>query len=446
MSRLVETVKLLVRAKGGFYGWRLVGVSSVIMIMSNVPLFYGMAAWFPVLESRFAWSRAQLSLAFSLSRVEGSVTGIFGGYLIERVGARRMVLIGLLVVGAGFLILGQIQNLWQFYLAFIIASTGAGLGTWLAVMTVLNSWFVRRRATAMSLAVAGAASGAILLVPALAWSIDPDQFGPDRWRPVATGIGALILVLALPVSLLVRNRPEDYGQRPDGDPEPPGPPGDAPVAARLPSPGEGGATWRQAIRTRPFWLIALGHGPAAGANVTVMVHLGSMLNIDRGMSLQTVGLVVSTYMAISIVFNLVGGYIGDRVPIRLAIFGFSLVQSVAIAVLLLAHTIPMAFLFALLMGIGFGGRNPLMAAVRGVYFGRTSFASILGISMVPSNVAALAMPLFAGVMFDITKSYDVPFITIALVSFAASCCFLFLGEPRPFVPSPRATTTGVALG
>jgi MFS family permease len=83
-----------------------------------------------------------------------------------------------------------------------------------------------------------------------------------------------------------------------------------------------------------------------------------MLN-DRGFSLQTVGWVLSTYTAVSAVFTVVGGYIGDRVPVRIALFAFSVLQSAAVVVLLLAHTVALAFVFAVLLGIGFGGRNPL---------------------------------------------------------------------------------------
>ena len=80
------------------------------MMLANVPLFFGMTAWFPVLETRFQWSRAQLALAFSLTRVEGSVSGPLAGYLIDKLGPRRMVRIGLLIMGGGFLLFSQIQK------------------------------------------------------------------------------------------------------------------------------------------------------------------------------------------------------------------------------------------------------------------------------------------------------------------------------------------------
>ncbi len=116
-------------------------------------------------------------------------------------------------------------------------------------------------------------------------------------------------------------------------------------------------------------------------------------------------------------------------PIRVALFGFSTVQSAAVVVLIFADSLPLVFLFAALLGIGFGGRNPLTTSIRGIYFGRKAFASITGISMVPMNVLLLASPLFAGYMFDLQGTYLVPLTVIALVSLVGAALFLPLGAP-----------------
>ena len=425
------------RVRGAFYGWWLAGIAALIMVIGTVPIFQGMPAWFVVLESNFGWSRAQLSLAFSLTRVEGSIMGPISGYLIDKLGPRRMVLIGLLVLGAGFLAFSRVNNIWQFYLAFMIMSSGAGLGTWLPMMTVLNSWFIKRRSMAMALAMEGFAVGGIVVVPVLAWAIDPARFGDDGWRNAAVVIGLSVILLALPISRMVRNKPEDYGVLPDGAlPEGALPDGDLAESGvtragqNRPANQAMDYTWQQAVRTRSFWLITMGHACSSIVIVTLMVHLGTMLT-DQGFSLQTVGWVVATQTGVSAVFNMVGGYVGDRVPLRMALFGFSALQSGAVVLLLFADTGPMVFLFAVVFGIGFGGRTPLTTSIRGVYFGRKAFASITGVSMIPMNVFLLAFPLFAGVMFDATGSYNIPFSTVAVVSFVGALLFLMLGDPAP---------------
>ena len=424
------------RMKGGtFYGWWLVGIASIVMILSIVPFFHTMTAWFVVLERHFGWNRTQLSLAFSLSRVEGGILGPLEGLLIDRLGPRRMVIIGLTILGIGFLMFSRVQELWQFYVAFLTMSLGTGLGTWLPMMTVLNSWFVRRRATSMSLVLVGYRLGVVAFVPLLTWAMDDVQYG---WRAVAAAVAITVILVAFPLSRLVRNRPEDYGQHPDGDGNAPGLPAADVKDALEPGQQEFDFTWREAIRTRAFWLMSFGHGCCSAVIVSVMVHLGPMLT-DRGFSLQTVGWVVSAYTAIGIVSTLIGGHIGDRVSMRHAIFGFAILQSAAILILTMAHSIQMVLLFALLMGAG-EGRGSLTTAIRGLYFGRRAFASIMGMSMVPMNVLLFAAPLFAGYMFDITGSYSIPFTTIAIVSATGASLFLLLGEPAQLVSPERRTT------
>jgi MFS family permease len=417
-----------------FYGWTLVGVSAFIMVIGTVPLFQGMTAWFVVLEREFSWSRTQLSIAFSLSRVEGSIMGPISGYLIEKLGSRRMVLIGLVVAGGGFVIMSRMTDIWHFYVAFVVMSMGVGLGTWMPMMTVLNNWFARNRSTAMALSMEGFLVGGMVLVPLLAFAIDPDAVGRPGWRNTALAIGLFLVVVAFPVSRLVRNAPEPYGQYPDG--EATARPRRAAAATSGGDDDEPDFTWQEAVRTRSFWLITMGHACSSIVIVTITVHLGPMLD-DRGFSLQTVGWVVGAYTGVAAIFTLLGGYVGDRLPMRFALFGFSAVQSGAVLVLLLADTAPMVFLFAALMGVGFGGRNPLTTAIRGVYFGRKAFASITGMSMIPMNVMLLAAPLFAGIMFDATQSYAVPMVVVAIVSLAGSTLFLFLGSPEAAADTRR---------
>ena len=413
------------RLRGGiFYGWWAIALAATVMILSIVPFFHSMTAWFVVLERQFGWNRTQLSLAFSLSRVEGGIMGPLEGLLIDKLGARRMVIIGTTILGLGFLMFGQIQELWQFYVAFLVMSLGGGLGTWLPMMTVLNSWWVRRRATSMSWVLVGYRLGVVALVPLLTWAIDDSQFG---WKAGATGIGVVILLAAIPISRAVRNRPEDYGELPDGVAQVPVTAAAAGAEVPSASVDERSFTWQEAIRTKPFWLMSIGHACCTTVIVTIMVHLGPML-VDRGFSLQTVGFVISMYTAIGIGSTLVGGHIGDRIPIRQAIFGFSILQSLGVIVLLTAYTLPTVFLFAILMGLG-EGRGSLTTAIRGVYFGRKSFASIMGMSMVPMNALLLIAPLFAGYMFDQTGSYLIPFVSVALVSSTGASLFLFLGDP-----------------
>ena len=159
--------------------------------------------------------------------------------------------------------------------------------------------------------------------------------------------------------------------------------------------------------------------------------------VERGFNLVQVGLVISVQTAVSTAFMVIGGMVGDRIPIRIAIFAFSFLQSIALTVLLFAQTLPLFFLFSILMGVGFGGRTPLTTSIRGVYFGRSNFARITGISMIPMNIMFIVVvPYIAWMKDTITGSYDIPFATISIVSAIGSFMFLILGNPQ-LSPSQR---------
>ena len=427
MIRVSELIAPLTRVRGIYYGWWLAGLGALINALGPVPLFQGMPVWNPVLRARMGWTKEQLVWAFAMGRIEGGLLGPLEGILVDKLGPRRMVVIGMVILGGGFVLFSLIQELWQLYLVFVMMTLGAAVGTWLPMMTVINQWFIRHRSKAMSVVMEGFAVGGIVVPLAMAWAIgstdlnEPERFG---WRATALVIGLVIIALALPASRLVRNRPEDYGLLPDGD---------TPVSVagptgphRSPQPGveEQGYTWQEATRTRAFWLMSVGHACAATAVVTITVHLGLMLD-ERDFSLQTIGLVVSTYTGAGAVAILVGGYMGDRVPMRFTVFGFGVVQAVGVFVLVLAHSTTMVLLFALIFGVGFGGRNPPTTAIRGAYFGRRAFATITGIGMVPMNVMLLAVPVFAAYV-----NYNVSFLIVAFVSVFGSSLYLFLGEPN----------------
>ena len=435
---LVHPVRL---ARGLFYGWWLAVIGAVIMVIGTVPLFQALSLWLPVLSQNFGWTPLQLSWAFTLTRVEGTVMGPIAGWGVDKLGPRKMVVIGLAIFAVGFFLFSRTTNLWTFYLSFVVVSLGAGLGSWLPANTALNNWFRLRRSTAMSIPMLGFGLGGVVIVPLMAWSMGWDTKTameiPGRlgWQNTALVVGAIGLVASVPLSLLVRNRPEDYGQHPDGI-DPANAMGAGPRHSANGGTVAPDYTWQEAVRTRAFWLITMGHSSSSIIIISVMFYLG-LLMVERGFSLGQIGTVISVQTAVSTAFILVGGIIGDRIPIRLAIFAFSLLQSIAMVILLIAETLPMFYLFTILMGIGFGGRTPLTTAIRGVYFGRSNFARITGISMIPMNIMFVAVvPYVAWMQEYITGSYTLPLATIAAVSAVGSVMFLMMGNPR-LSPSQR---------
>ena len=413
-----------------YYGWRLVPVAGMIMLISSTPMFHAMGLWFVAMESTFGWSRTQLSLAFAFTRIEGGILGPIEGYLVDRLGTRRLVLIGLIVMGIGWLTFSQIRSLWMFYLAYVVIALGSGLGSWLPLTTMLNNWFNRRRAMAMGWSSATSRLGTLLLIPAIALAIDP-EYGRLGWPFTTALLGIVALLLAFPLSRLIRNSPEEYGLLPDGDAPDDAERREAARTSRSPATAtaEVDFTVRQAIRTPAFWLISFGHGFTSMLLIGLVAHLVPMMT-DQGYSFQAAAFVLTAYTSVSMVFQVVGGVVGDRVPKHLAITVFVFIQAGAVILLVYGPTtLPVAYGFAVLFGIGFGGRSPLTTSIRGDYFGRKSFGKIMGVSQVPMNVLLLIAPIFAGVMRDWRGDYTIAFTVLAGCSAFGGVLFLFARRP-----------------
>ena len=411
------------RDRSVFYGWWLVCAGSFMLTLMSVCVFQGMGTFLVSLERHFNWSRTQLSGAFSVARLEGAMLGPLEGYLIDRLGSRRMILIGYTIMGVGFLLFSQIQNLWQFYAAYLVVSLGSGLGGWLAVISLINKWFIRRRSFAMAATMSGIHFGGFL-VPVLALGLETHGF-----RNTNAGIGVFMLATVLPMTwFVVRNTPEGYGMRPDGDlPRPATQPTGA--AAGMKADDEPDFTARQAMATPVFWILAIAHLSSTVSIVTLSIHLVPKLT-DMGMTLTGAGLVVLVQTAVALPSQLVAGLVADRLPKQLVLLAFLLLQSSSMVVIAMAESVNMAYVFAIMYGIGFGGRVPLMTSIRGEYFGRKAFATIMGLSMFPNNIAMIAAPLFAGYMFDSTGSYLIPFMAFAVLNYAGAFLILFVRRPR----------------
>ena len=425
--------------RGIFYGWWLVGISVALLTLMALSVFQGLGTFLVALQREFGWSRTVLSGAFSLSRAQGAVIGPIEGWLIDKVGNRRMILFGYLLMAFGFLMFSQVGNskFWdiglfrlesgvlQFYIAFITISLGSGVGGWLAIMAMLNNWFVRHRSLAIATSMSGIHFGG-LLVPVLALGIELYGF---RWTTF--GIAIILAALILPVFAALRDRPEDVGLLPDGD-RPGGrrPAERATAQASAADDDEPEFTAMQALRTRAFWILTIVHMSSSVSIVTLALHLAPKLT-DMGMSLSGAGTIVLIYTILALPAQFAAGWLADRMPKPPLIFFFIFLQGIAIMLVAITDQIFMALIFAVLYGVGFGGRIPLLTSIRGEYFGRKAFATIMGLSQMPNNIAMIFAPLFAGFMFDTTGTYFIPFAFFGLLNVLGA--FLMLTVKRPQV-------------
>ncbi len=410
-----------------FYGWWLVGVGTFLLTLMSLSVFRGMGVMMVVLQKEFQWTRTQISIGTLLSRVEGAALGPIEGFLIDRIGARRMVLIGFIIMAFGFVLFSFIQSLWQFYGVFILITLGSGIGGWLAVVSVLNSWFDKRRSIAMAGAMSGVhVAGFFLPIYAIAMAAS--------FRNTALILGILLVAVALPAVRIIRNKPEDMGLLPDGasaenftiDKELETEDSRTKTAVAPEEITE--FTVSQALKSSAFWILTVSHVSSTISIATLSLHLTPRLT-DMGLSLTTASAIETIYSVVALPSLFISGWLGDRMSKKYLIFVFLFLQGMAMLVLALASGLKMAILFALIYGIAFGGRIPLMTAIRGDYFGRKSFATIMGWSMLPNGILMSVAPVWAGWMFDTSGSYMVPFVAYASINLAGAFIMLFAKKP-----------------
>jgi len=421
-----------------FYGWWLVIGGFAVQNLQSSLLFLSQGAYLIELQAAFGWSRSAISGAFSLVRLESGVLGPLQGWVIDRFGPRPVMLVGSLMFGVGFILLGRIQNLWQFYAVFGVIAIGSGLGGFLTIHIAIAQWFVRRRTRAMSLTSVGFATGA-LIAPVVAWSLV--TLG---WRETSFISGIVILLVSLPAAQLFRSTPEAQGLLPDGDTAE-----EAQLArerasmrAHGPEINEGDFTLREAMRDRSFWFVSLGHGMALLVTSTVPVHLVPYLVDQNDWSPAATALVFPGIMVMQIGGQITGGVLGDFYNKRLVAAGAMIGHGLAFIVLATSASVPAVVATVMLHGFSWGARGPLMMAIRADFYGRRNLGLISGWSNALTLLGSVIGPVYAGVLFDWLGTYNVAFWTLGVATAASTVFFLAARTP----PLPARLTDPEAFG
>lgn len=417
MLRIATPMYGIRRVRGIFTGWWVALSAMGLQGLFGGLLFNSFGAYIVPLQAEFGWSRTMFAGAFSLQQVESGMLGPIQGWMIDRFGPRNVVRVGLVLCAAGFAAFSQVDSLLAFYASFLLIAIGASLGGYLTLSITLVNWFVRRRATATAMMSTGMSISG-LLVPLLALSLV--NYG---WRATALYSAGLIVVLGLPLSQLLKHRPEDVGLLPDGDSEP------ARTAESPDKPAAEGFTAREAIRTPSFWFLSLAHAAGALMFTSVNVHLVSAVTQILDVSLETASGAVALVTGSSLALQIPGGMIGDRFNKRKIAAGCMLVQMIGMLCLAFATSWWLIIGFAMLHGAAVGLRGPLMTALRADYFGLKSIGKIMGLSSLVVTIGTVSGPLIVGILADQTGSYQPGFVVLACIAAAGSLLFLFATKP-----------------
>jgi MFS family permease len=433
----LESVDRVLRPQGRvFFGWWIVLGGAGIYMLSSALLMQSYGAYVVLLHRDFGWSKTLLAGAFSMARIESGILGPLQGWLIDRFGPRAILRIGIVLFGLGFVAFSRVDSLLTFYLTFFLIALGSSLGGFVTVVVSLVSWFDRNRAKALAWSQTGFAVGG-LSVPLVILALE--SFG---WRITAFASGVLIIAVGLPLAQLFHHRPEDHGEAVDGLLHPPGQ-GHAQDERRALVDRSEDVSARDAMRTRAFWCISLGHASALLVVSAVMVHLVPHLTEDLGYSLAEAGWVVALMTTVQMIGLLAGGYLGDRFDKRIIVVVCMVAHASGLLLVAQATNLAMVVGFALLHGWAWGTRGPLMVAMRADYFGASSFGTIMGFSSLIVMLGMMAGPIVAGYMADRSGSYESGFTVLAIAALFGSIFFLLATPPRP--RRPRFAEPGDAL-
>lgn len=438
-----------------FFGWWIVIAGALINMYAAGVWFYGFPIFYKALLDEFGWSAAAGAAIISLSRLEGGLEGPIIGWLVDRYGPRRLAIIGAVMVGFGFMAMSKVGafTIGPLHVSALVAfgllyagwmSIGFNTGFFHASGAAVNAWFIRKRSRAFSLYSLGA-GGAGITVFALGWIVN--DFG---WRTAAFLAGVGIFLIVLPLSLLLRSKPEDYGYLPDGDDPQASTTGPslAPVVQQATTAGaerqHGRAParnveWAQydfgvaeAIKTFSFWMIVLSSGARSVAMTSIIIHQVVYLTEVRGIPLVQASAALGGMVTISLVGRLSFGFLGDRIDKRYLLIVTYLLQTVGIFLLMGVSSIFQLWVFVVLYGIAYGGAIPLNMAIVGEYFGRLRYATIRGFMQMFLIPATVLGPLYAGWVYDSTGNYEIAFSSF-IIAMLVGTVFIFFAR-RPPVP------------
>ena len=413
------------QSRGGlFYGWWVLLAAGGLGFLGFGALIPGFLVFATPMRGELGISAAQFAFVVGAAWAVGNVASLGAGWLADRYGGRRLVLAGGLLCCVGFGAVSGVGSYWQLLLLYSgVAAIGRGIGVVPNLMTVVNQWFVRRKALTMTLLNTAFAGGAAIMVPLLAYC--EGQFG---WRPVILWTGGFVALLTVVATLMIRSRPEDIGLLPDGERPAEGSAGRAPGRRIEPTYSESDYTLRRAVATPAFWLMTAAVTLRIAAADALVINQIPML-VWKGIPEEQAAYYLSaTFLAIiPLRFGL--GLAAMAVPSRWLLLGGMTIGAVATATFMAWSGYPAAALFVVSVAATEGIATLGWLAVS-EYFGRRSFGSLVGIMTVSFGAGSLAAPVAAGWVFDRTGDYAAALIGAAAMQLASGICYLLARRPE----------------
>jgi MFS family permease len=376
-----------------FYGWWIVAAAFLNLFFAVGIVFYGFPVFYPALVEALGFTRAQVTQGFLLGFVlVGLPVGLLAGAVIDRVGARRVILVGIGFVGVSLILMGSMTKLWHYELLCVMQVIGYVLAGPIANQVLVARWFRLRRGRAMGYAYLGLGLGGV--VAPLLINFLVQAYG---WRHALETVGLLILVVLFPVGIwITRSVPADLGLLPDG-------------AGRTDPIEETHITpvvaVGDAVRTANFWRILTGSALVIGAIGSVIQHFILFLE-DTGYSPAIASRFLTALLAASLGGRVVVGYLADRFNTKNTAALFYAVLSASVLLLGMAREPAAVWVFAAVFGFSMGADYMLIPLVTAECFGTASLGKLLALVIMGYSLGQWGGPWMTGRIFDARHSYD----------------------------------------
>ena len=422
------------KSPDGFYGW----VNLAVMFFFNIavyPMMFAFSLCLPVWVDEFSWSRGEISLAQTISLILSGLAAPIVGIFIMKKGSKIAIVIGNLISVIGLVLISFQQHLWQLFIFYgVILGLGVSIGGLLAMMTVVNNWFVMKRPMALSVSMASMGLGSVFLKPSLMILINT-----IGWRDtyLLTAAAVLLLCVILPALLLV-NRPEDLGQVPDGPSSRKSrkaEPGGSPPPKLYKTPVD--FTAKEAMQTPAMWLL-IGFGVVQFAVMQVIIIHNFAFLFDIGIPSVQAAFAAGILGPVISASQLGVGFLGLKFKMHSLAIVSTLVAIVGFAIMLFAQSMSIAILYNVVLGLGFGIQAIALGNLIPDYFGRTEFPKMMGYSMLFNTFLSAFSAPAAGYIRDTTGSYILA-IQLCIVVLVVGLIFIVFARP-PVHPSLKATS------
>ena len=403
------------RRKPLYYGWIVAGAAGAIGFSNAASAISILTIFVVPMSGEFGWSRTAIAGATTVGAILGAALAPFIGRLVDRVGARIVLVVSGTVIALACIYLSAMQTLLGFYLAFTASRIADQGGVKIGASVSMGKWFQRYRGRATGLVFFAETAGVIALAPLTQVVIS--LWG---WRSAWQGLGAVMLLVGvIPCALWVRRQPEDLGLTLDGDRPP-----DAEEDAARPRPhgdvaGEPSLTLREAAGKPVFWMalwaLFLGSTATAGPGLHLIPYL-----TERGINVTAAVAAISVMSISGAAGALLAGVVADRVHPRWVMVSLYLVSAGSLVLLVTTDTMFETYCYAILTGLANTGLNTLAPLMWASDYGRGHLGAIHGVGRAAQVLGFAVGPLAAGIAYDGAGSYREAFLVMAGITLVAA--------------------------